>query len=604
MSEAALAPAPFRAAHPVDLLLTGGDGAAALHILDDDAPGIDLHVALENRSDGGFRLGEPEVLVPRASSYHVELRFRPGVLDEDRLGEVQVTRKARARDDTGTWLFAHQRNDDRTISFFLLREQGTFVSPGERLHLTLSHIRAAVAGGSRVTQVEAVVRTNPAQPRRRANADLHRHERVRILSRRGEPVLPLEASWSGTDTVLNDGASQNELLLELVNCGGDRIEFDATGLDTATTFVVSDTATHDGDPRRLTDAAALAAMEVDAVTPGWSVTIDDEGARPVWLLRPIHPTGLDPGEALAVRLSSIISDAASGVAELAIDYANVPGHWDGRRTVTVRKAPLLFRDRPGTGSHPRVGIRTAYPDLDLAIGRPGTGLAESDGRLVLHAGGVGRLAIDADGPVDIAGRLTIGEAHVTGRLDVTGPIDADGPLTLRASAAAVDLAVANPDTGLKGSPGGGLAVRAGGRDVLDLRPDGRLTVGDGGSSHVLTVSGTEHHLTLTHPRGTTWTLAVGESGILTVQHVEDGLPRHIALLMEPDGDVAIGGNLKMGLTALTRRHAEALDALLTKGLRVRAGGSVAVSTGVFGSVGVSGSVRASFEEDLVLKVAP
>lgn len=543
MSEAARPPGDgFRVSHPIDLLLTGGDGDAALYILDDDAPGIDLHLALENRSGAGFRLEEPEVLVPRASNYHVELRFRPGVLDEDRLGEVQVTQKVRARDDTGTWLLAHQRNDDRTVSYLLLREQGTLMSPGERLHLTLSPVRAAADGGSRITQVETVVRRQPAQARRRATADLHRHERVRILSRRGEPVLPLEASWSGTDTVLNDGASQNELLLELVNCGGYRIEFDATGLDTATTFVVSDTATHDGDPRRLTDAADLTAMEVDALTPGWSVTVDDGGARPVWLLRPIDAVGLDPGEALAVRFSSIVSDAASGVAELAIDYANVPGYWDGRRTVTVRKAPLLFRDRPGTGIHPRVGIRTAYPDLDLAIGRPGTGLSENDGRLALHTDGVPRLALDTEGLVDVPGRLTVGDdLRVGGHLEVSGAIDAHGALT---------------------------------------------------------VSVSENHLVLTHPTGTTWALAVGESGIFTVQHIEDGVPRRIALLMEPDGDVAIGGNLKMGLTALTGRHAEALDALLTHGLRVRASGSLAMQ------VGALGSVRSSFAEDLVLKVVP
>lgn len=580
----------FRAAHPVDLLLSTGEGEPVLHILDDDAPGEELHVCLENRSDTGFTLQAPALLLPRPSNFHVELRFRPGVLDEDRLGDVALMPTVRASSDTGTWHLAHERNDDRTVSFFLLREQPTLVSPGERLHLTLRQVRAGAGGGSRTTIVEAVVRTAPAQARRNTAADLHRHDRVRIVTRRGAAVLPLAAAWYGTDTVLNDGTSSNELLLELVNTGTYRIEFDGTGLDTATALTVADAADHDRDPQRLADAADLAAMEVEALTPGWAVRVDDEGARPVWLLRPVHDTGLDPGQALEVRLANIVTAAASGTAELAIDYVNVPGHWDGRRTATVHKAPLLFRDRPGTRAG--VGIHTAHPRLDLAIGAPDTGLGGRAGWLALHTGGVERLRIDSHGTVDVPGRLTAGE------LDVAGPFGARGPIVVHGSTAAVDLSVGEEGTGLKGRPDGRLALAAGGRDRFTVGPDGPLVAGDGEGGPVLEVSGRERHLTLTNPRSASWVVHVEDStGYLYLQHVTEGFLGLVGLQLEPGGDVAVGGRLKLGAWVLTERHLEKLDDLLKpRGLIVQAEGTVRMS------LPGGAAFNLSFTEPLVLRV--
>ncbi|MDQ1396269.1 MAG: hypothetical protein QOG64_1528, partial [Acidimicrobiaceae bacterium] len=408
----------FRVAHPVDLLLRNSDGEAVLRILEEDSPGEDLHVSLENRSDTTFSLQQPAKPEPRPSNYHIELRFRPGVLDTTRLREVQLVHKDTAEAEEASWQLSHQRNDEGTVSFFLLHEYGTEISPGERLHLALTNIRVAASAGSRPTLVEVVVRSGPAQARRSLPGDIQRVDRIRLVNRRGRPALPLVAAWAGTDTILNDGESQNELVLDLINTGAEPIELDATGLDSASTFVVSDSVTHDLDPRRLGDAAELANMEIDVTTPGWTVTVDDEGPRPQWIMRPVEATVLKPGDSLSMRLSNLVSDADSGPAELAIDYANIPGYWDGRCSAVIRKAPLLYYR--GVDGRTRVGVYTSHPRLDLSIGLPGTGLqADVDGRLELWAGDRKALVIGGDGAVTVVDHLSVGqpEAAIAGSED-------------------------------------------------------------------------------------------------------------------------------------------------------------------------------------------
>lgn len=589
---------PFRVAHPVDVRLCDAGGEALLYILDQDAHGQDLHLTIENGAPEAFWLQTPLAAEPRASNYHVEVRFRPGVLDLERVREIQLVHKETAETDIATWQLSHQRNDDHTVSLFVLRANEAHLAKGERVHLTFTNVTLAVAG-SRTTLVEVVVRSAPAQARRYLREDIHRVERMRIVTRRGVPVLPLIAAWSGTDTILNDGMSQNELRLELINGGRERIDFDAASLDTASRLTIADGATHDADPRRLAGAADLSKMEIEVTTPGWTVRVDDGGPRPVWVVQPIEPVSLLPAEFLTLQFTNLVSDADSGHAELTIDATNVRGHWDGRCIATVNKAPLLYR-READG-RARVGINTVRPDLDLAIGHPGAGLSGGpEGRLELWGGGTKALVIGEDGALavrtglvipagtlaegSVAPRLAIGHANsgIIGAEDGRLSLRTDGVdrLTVRPSGQVlvepnrlgnVDLALNQTTTGLKGHDDGSLDVVVGNIGQIAISPKGEIRFGSHDTNDVLELRGAGRFLLFTTPSrpDAAWSVRLDHDyGNLRFQLEPAGRLASTALELRRAGGVVAPGGLStsqvhIGTRSLTEAHLELLDALMS-----------------------------------------
>lgn len=596
----------FRTRFPVDLRIGNVEGEAAIRLLDADAAGEQLHLSLENRSAKPFTMSAPDGgAPPRPSNYHIELRFRPGILDPARLGEVQVVHTDAAEGLTGTWELAHMTNRDLTVSFFLVRDRAVRLNYGERLHLALTNVQAHPAAISSTTLVESLVRRDPARSRRFIEADFHRIDRVRLIGRRGKPKLALAASWLGSDTILNDGKSGNNLVLELMNGGRDPIDFDARGLDDRSTLILSASGTGDDDPARLASANHLAGTEVRVDDPdaGWVVRREDEGVEPRWLMRPLDPRRLEPGQSLRVMLSGLVSDASSGTAHLTLEHRNVPGHWDGRLVLELRKAPLLF-SRPFVNrraARDRVGIHTLAPELDLSLGRPDVGLqTDVGGVLGLYTAGVRRLAVHPGGQV----RVSRGDTDDAG----------------------VDLAIGSESTGLRARDDGGLTLRAGGTDLLDASGGGnlmipkvdgvglglgdwhsgiaggsdrsislvtrntaRLVVGPEGTIHLgdinvqdtLRITGRGDIVTLSNlaVRESTWALKIVAGGTLVFQPHPAGRGAEPVMDLLADGKVVtreldVEGALSaqrliVGGVSLEARHLRALVNLVDHGVRAR-----------------------------------
>jgi hypothetical protein len=434
----------------VRVSIVDDDGQPLLYQVEEHHPGRQLHVVVENPTPQPILLLRPADARPSGANHHVELRFRPGVLDGRVLGDAEVVSHSR-RGPAGWWLQTEQRSSGE-VSFYLLHEGPLELPAGGRLHVSLARIKAMPESGSRGTRVLFQLR-----PRPEGESEAVRQEHLRIVKRRGKPSLPLHPGVRGSNVVLNDGHSLNRLWVQLTNLSArEPIPFDNLSIDVVPRLVLWFEAGHADNPLALSSPELLADVEIEVTRPGWSVRKDVQGVRPEWIVTAIGRQGIAPLGVLELEISNLITAFASGTSLLHIAWENIPGHWDGTVSLPIERAPLLFRDDctaddtfATTG---RVGIGTAAPRSGLEIVREseqlsltctddrrwglsaetGTGRlrlqhtapeGEPEDRLVLHADGTLGLYSDRQERLhlDQAGRVGIGTSTPSARLDVAGP---------------------------------------------------------------------------------------------------------------------------------------------------------------------------------------
>ncbi|NEQ72114.1 MAG: hypothetical protein F6K23_02895 [Okeania sp. SIO2C9] len=339
--------ASFKKTHPLDFNLYEGEDKEPVIFIENGTKGQELILEIVNDSE------QPITLPPKTSSvsstnYHFELRFRPDTLSPDSLPELALAEKQ-------NWSMSSAvTQDDGKVSLYFLTNDLT-LGAKETIPLTLQNINGAAAGGARTTRVE--LKCPQFTHEGETFSNYYREKTLNILSHRGKKNIPLHVGFVGSNRILNDNSSQNQLILRITNVLKDK----SIRLNKASKLIISFDVQAQGERK---EWALLEAGQVAGVNVEYEgkeiINSGKESQSPEWIITFGSETVIEAGQHHQVQLSGIISSLPSGQANLCLRYENIPGYWDGTFVCTIEKSPILYKDG-------NVGIGVTNPGQKLVV---------------------------------------------------------------------------------------------------------------------------------------------------------------------------------------------------------------------------------------------
>jgi hypothetical protein len=376
MYEDQTAAAAFRKTHPLGFNLFDKDDQQVIYIGDNPADS-QLSLEIHNTSHQIILLTPPDSGVAAASAdyHHFELKFRPGTLLTPKPNQLEISKiKLNGESlDKNKFLISYAKQRDGGASLYFLKTAETLsFEPDARLVLTLQSIEADRRGGSRGTRVELKYRgLTYAGDRTPINGKGVQH--ISIVNHRGRKNLPLHVGIVGSNTILNDGASDNGVILCIANADQDNPITLSKTEDAPSKFIIS------FDVQSKTENKEWALMNINEGVKDIRVQVKQpdkgdwgeplpsvdrgEEKSPEWSIETKDLSELQPGQHVQVKISGIKSSMPSGQTNVYVRYENIPGYWDGQFITTLQKTPLIESNLVKGN----IGIGTAEPRQKLEI---------------------------------------------------------------------------------------------------------------------------------------------------------------------------------------------------------------------------------------------
>lgn len=332
-----------------------------LYTLRDDDHKPILYIESENRSEplelaitnpGTKPVAFKAFTQPTEDDFQLQLRFRRNVI------APKVRKALENNPDTVTgWLTAIGTSADGRedyISFVKTSgvTAGAFdLAKGATERIQLTEFSAAAQGGARNTRIEVRFRTEAQDP-----GAIIRH--MEVQSHLGLKTIPLIARVLGSNTLLNDGATRNQLAIQIKPTKGkDTIELNPR---TRFELVVDNDLILDG--------------QINAPKPtGLNTQPGEPGAGYTSFVFQVEAAMSIGGDtSLILEVDNWITNTSAGTCNLLLRYENIAGYWDGAWLLPVQMSPLVMQGV-------NVGIGTNAPKENLHV----NGNALVQGRLLL-----------------------------------------------------------------------------------------------------------------------------------------------------------------------------------------------------------------------------
>ena len=299
------------------------------------------------------------------SHYHFKLTCRPGTLalpEEIVLDASHATQWGMVCIPETAVAGAEGERAPGDVDFYFLYKGSSplEVTADAPLRLTLKKVGAASAGGTRPTILQVtlnkqetdfdkfVVLAGPP-----GDYILTENVNLDLIAPRSQSAPTLMAGFASSDIVLNDGDTENYLLLRIVNNGLLPISLSPAGSASPTKLTLRFAA--DNTTSRLWALGTVSQVS-SILIPGkpdstgtdpswsgkdaWTVEADTNGRE--WTLVPkTGKTSLAPDEAMEVPISKIVTGHATGRTPLRIGYSGLTGFGDGELVAYIQKYPLV-----------------------------------------------------------------------------------------------------------------------------------------------------------------------------------------------------------------------------------------------------------------------
>jgi microcystin-dependent protein len=293
------------------------------------------------------------IATPTINDFHFQLRFRknvvaPNVLDALRSNPVKIL---------GNWHYSligpGDGGKEDWISFAHAAGEDFSVEKGESIAILFPQFSAAAQGGARNTRVEVRYQLSDLP-----SGSVIRH--LEIQSHLGLKTVPLIAQVKGSNSVLNDGKTANELTIEVLFSKHDG------------SVVLSSDRNRPSRFELVVDEELMVSnsLSADTATDGFNTQPTAEGVgHKTFTFEVQKAASLSKNEKLIINLHNWITDAPTGVHNLLLRYENIPGYWDGAWVLPVELGPIVIREN-------NVGIGTDNPQTKLHVKSNGGLVAE------------------------------------------------------------------------------------------------------------------------------------------------------------------------------------------------------------------------------------
>ena len=340
--------------------------------------------------------------VVSSSNHHFKLTFRPDtlvrpeelLLDASHDGQwgmrCEIEKRVPASANEG-----HALGD---VYLYVLYKGGTAleVKPSKPLALTVKKVGAVAGKGTRPTLAQLtlnryetyVTLSGPDDAYNRTeNSDLG----LISMSMGGMSSPSLEAEFSSSNLVLNDGDTQNHLVLRIVNTGLVPILLTpGTGGESVSRFTLrfesSENTSHLwslGTSSQVSNILIPGKADHSATDPSWPGhalwNVEGPNTMGEWTLTPKSGnSALEKGMAIELPISKVVTGHATGRTAVLVRYGGLTGYGDGERVAFIQKQPLGFAGQ-------KVGIGTGSPTETLTVetAADAYGITHSDGTVKL-----------------------------------------------------------------------------------------------------------------------------------------------------------------------------------------------------------------------------
>ena len=257
-------------------------------------------------------------------------------------------------DKSGQWQVNYDE-EFRFFSMYFLHQSGLTLKPNEKIQIGFSKLTAnnrTVKSSNVELLYGGIGLISTGTANELIEEQVSSRNAVSVINHLRKTEIPLQFRVLGSNAILNDGTTQNTLKLKVLNSPLSNNTRPILLLNQSSKFIVS---FEQGDhPDALvTQTSQLSGVQI-AVEDTNSWASDHTAHSTQWSFTPkASLKQLTAGQGIELTISNLVTNSASGLACIYIDYQNIGSYPDGRLVIPIEKTPLLY-----SGSQVGIGTKT------------------------------------------------------------------------------------------------------------------------------------------------------------------------------------------------------------------------------------------------------